>query len=218
MPELRPALRWQPIAAFLLSILGFGDSLYLTIEHYTGNSALVCSATATVDCLKVTTSEWSHVFGAPVALLGLVFFTVMLGVNLPMLWHTSARWLTWLAWARLAMVVGGMGFVIYLLYRELFSIKAICLWCTGVHVVTFLLFVIIVSTAQEMFGGTASLRSAGEAELGGMSRPTGPNGSTRPDGSRSAGKSGAAANSGRRAGSSRRSGSGRPARSASSTR
>jgi uncharacterized membrane protein len=46
--------------------------------------------------------------------------------------------------------VGGMGMVFYLLYAELFSIKAICLWCTAVHVVTFLLFVLVVATFPSM--------------------------------------------------------------------
>ncbi len=30
---------------------------------------------------------------------------------------------------------------LYLLWAELFQIHAICLWCTGVHILTFLLFV-----------------------------------------------------------------------------
>jgi uncharacterized membrane protein len=131
----------------LLCIAGFGDSFYLTIEHFTGNGSLVCSATSTINCLKVTTSPQSMVFGAPVALLGLIFFTVMLPINLPLAWRTPLRWVAWL---RLAMVVGGIGFVVYLLYSELFTIKAICLWCTGVHIVTFLLFVLVVSSTPAL--------------------------------------------------------------------
>ncbi|MGH9028952.1 MAG: vitamin K epoxide reductase family protein [Acidimicrobiales bacterium] len=136
--------RWRTITALVLSIAGFGDSLYLTIEHYTGNSGLICNATSTINCLKVTTSSQSMVFGIfPVALLGLLFFVGMLVVNLPVMWRAPIRLIPV---ARLAMVVIGMGFVVYLLYSELFSIKAICLWCTGVHVVTFLLFVLVVSS------------------------------------------------------------------------
>jgi uncharacterized membrane protein len=136
--------RWRPITALVLSIAGFGDSLYLTIEHYTGNANLVCSNTSTVNCLKVTTSPESMVFGIfPVALLGLLFFVGMLALNLPVMWRTSVRLI---AMARLAMVVIGMGFVFYLLYSELISIKAICLWCTGVHAITFLLFVLVLSS------------------------------------------------------------------------
>lgn len=137
------ALGWRPITALVLSIAGLGDALYLTVEHFTGNHTLVCSASSVVNCEKVTTSPESYVFGIPVALLGAIFFVAMLVVNLPQLWRASQQWIVWL---RLGMVVGGMGFVIYLLYSELFSIKAICLWCTGVHVVTFLLFVLVVSS------------------------------------------------------------------------
>ena len=134
---------WRPTTALVLSLLGFGIALYLTIEHYTGNTLLSCPVNSTLNCEKVTTSPQSMLLGVPVALLGLIFFTAMVVIDLPLLWRTS---LQWLAWLRLAMVVGGMGFVVYLVYTELFTIKAICLWCTGVHVVTFLLFVLVVTS------------------------------------------------------------------------
>jgi uncharacterized membrane protein len=136
-------LMGRAIAALVLSLAGWGIALYLTIEHFTGNSALSCPANAVVSCEAVTTSPESKLLGVSVALLGLIFFTAMVAVNLPIAWRTSLRWVAWL---RLAMVVGGMGFVIYLVYAELFMIKKICLWCTGVHVATFLLFVLVVSS------------------------------------------------------------------------
>ena len=37
--------------------------------------------------------------------------------------------------------------IIYLLIAELFIIKAICLWCSSVHLITFILFVIIVTAS-----------------------------------------------------------------------
>jgi uncharacterized membrane protein len=48
---------------------------------------------------------------------------------------------------RLVSVVVGMGFVMYLIYAELLQIKDICEYCTGVHIVTFLLFCITVFSA-----------------------------------------------------------------------
>jgi uncharacterized membrane protein len=36
--------------------------------------------------------------------------------------------------------------VLYLIYTELFTLDAICPWCTSVHVITLLLFVLVVST------------------------------------------------------------------------
>jgi uncharacterized membrane protein len=41
---------------------------------------------------------------------------------------------------RLGSVIVGMGFVMYLIYAEVYQIGNICEYCTGVHVVTFLLF------------------------------------------------------------------------------
>ncbi len=37
----------------------------------------------------------------------------------------------------------GVGFVAYLVYTELFTLDAICLWCTAVHVITLGLFAVI---------------------------------------------------------------------------
>jgi uncharacterized membrane protein len=47
---------------------------------------------------------------------------------------------------RLASAIVGMGFVMYLIYAEL-QIGSICEYCTGVHIVTFLLFCITVFSA-----------------------------------------------------------------------
>jgi uncharacterized membrane protein len=39
-------------------------------------------------------------------------------------------------------MVVGIGMVIYLVYAEFIIIGAICLYCTSVHIITFLLFVL----------------------------------------------------------------------------
>ena len=73
----------------------------------------------------------------PVAVLGLVFFAVMLVLQLPPCGGAPSRPC---GSGRLAWAVVGLGTVLYLLYAELFSIDAICLWCTAVHVLTLVLF------------------------------------------------------------------------------
>lgn len=141
------AAGWRPITALVLSILGLADSAYLTYEHFTGNHSLVCSSNSVVNCEKVTEGSWSyihlHFVQIPVALLGLVFFVAMLALNLPAMWRST---LEWIAWVRLAAVGIGMLSVLLLLYRELYEAKAICLYCTGVHLVTFVLFIVVVSS------------------------------------------------------------------------
>ena len=144
--------RWLPLAAFGLSLVGLGISLYLTIDHFQGTPP-TCPANGFVDCIKVTTSKYSYLFGVPVSLLGLLFYTGLSAINWPAMWRTPVRAVAWL---RLAMVVSGVGFVLYLLAAELFSIKAICLWCTGVHVDTFILFVLVVTSFPALSGAAGA--------------------------------------------------------------
>jgi uncharacterized membrane protein len=76
-----------------------------------------------------------------VALLGLLFFIAVVPFLSPPAWAARARWVSAV---RLGMLGLGVGFVLYLVWAELFRIRAICLWCTGVHVLTLLTFVLVV--------------------------------------------------------------------------
>ncbi len=129
--------RWPAVVGTVVSVLGLGVSVYLTYEHFTSSSTLACSDNGIVNCLKVTTSSYSAVAGVPVAVLGLVFFVVMLVLQLPPMWRRTEPVVRI---GRLAWAVVGLGTVLYLLYAELFAIDAICLWCTSVHVLTLVLF------------------------------------------------------------------------------
>ena len=112
----------------VLAVLGLAVSAYLTFEHYSASTTLACPATTTFDCVKVTTSEWSSIAGVPVAVLGLVFFVVMTGLSL----LPGRR----AADLRVVAAVVGALMVLWLVYVELFRVDSLCLWCTGVHVVT----------------------------------------------------------------------------------
>jgi uncharacterized membrane protein len=148
---------WFQLTTWILSIGGLGVSIYLTIAHFNTSVTLACPATSTVNCEKVTTSPESYAFGIPVAVLGLAFYVFLAVVNSPWAWR-----ITWppLRWARVGSMVVGILFVLYLIYAELFSIGAICLWCTSVHVITFALFVLIVFGAAAGYGaGKAPTRA-----------------------------------------------------------
>jgi uncharacterized membrane protein len=143
--SLPPAPTWLRWTTWVLSLAGLGVSIYLTIEHYTTNSLAGCPESATFNCVKVTTSSQSVVFGIfPVAVLGLAFFVFMVVANTPFAWRLNIPALNWL---RLGSLVVGIGFVLYLVYVELIQVQAICLYCTSVHIITFLLFVLVVFDA-----------------------------------------------------------------------
>ncbi len=139
------APRWLQLTTFILSLAGLGLSVYLTITHYTDTAPAGCPANATFNCVKVTTSPESVVFGIfPVAVLGLAFYLFMVAINSPWAWRSD---LAMIRWARLAGVLTGIAFVLYLVYVELLKVDAICEYCTGVHVITFVLFGLIMYSA-----------------------------------------------------------------------
>ena len=123
----------------MLALAGLGVSIYLTIAHYTESALAGCSESGVVNCTKVTTSAQSYVFGIPVAVLGLAFFVFAAAIMSPWAWRATRREIHLV---RIASLVVGIGFVLYLIYAELFIIGSICLYCTSVHAITFVLFVL----------------------------------------------------------------------------
>ena len=135
---------WLQLTTFVLALAGLGVSVYLTIAHFTESALIGCSESGLVNCTKVTTSPQSYVFGIPVAVLGLAFYLFAVAIMSPWAWQAARREIHLL---RIASVVVGIGFVLYLIYAELFIIGSICLYCTSVHAITFVLFVLTMSAA-----------------------------------------------------------------------
>jgi uncharacterized membrane protein len=133
---------WLQLTTLALALLGLALSAYETYAHYTGNHLAGCPAGkgSTFDCTAVITSSQSMVFGViPVAILGLIFYVFVVAIMTPWAWRTERREVHWL---RLASMITGMGFVMYLIYAELYQIGQVCEYCSGVHIITFVLFCI----------------------------------------------------------------------------
>lgn len=144
-----PWLRWATLA---LSAGGLGVSLYLTITHYATSVTLTCPATGIVNCAKVTTSPQSMLFGViPVAVIGLAYYAGLVALTTPVAWRSAS-----LRWVRAGALAAGIAFVLYLVYTELFTLDAICLWCTSVHVITIVLFILVASTVSRSAGARSA--------------------------------------------------------------
>jgi uncharacterized membrane protein len=147
---------WLQITSTVLAVLGLAISAYETYAHYNGNHLLGCPSGAggTFDCAAVITSSQSMVFNVfPVAVLGLAFYVFAVVIFSPWAWTYRGGRIGGLLITsrtvdivRLGSVIVGMGFVMYLIYAE-FQIGSVCEYCSGVHVVTFLLFCITVVSA-----------------------------------------------------------------------
>ncbi len=108
------------IAIVVICVLGIADAGYLTYVHYEGLKVLCLSSGS---CETVQASRWSKLDGIPVSLLGLIgYLTILLTLAIRGDLGRATGF---------AVALIGCGFSLYLTYREIFTIKAICQWCVG---------------------------------------------------------------------------------------
>lgn len=114
----------------VLTVIGIGIAGYLTYIHYRGFDP----ACTFGGCERVQSSEYAKLAGIPVPYIGLAGYLGILGSLL--MRGELAR----LATAGMAYV--GFAFSLYLTYRELFTIRAICQWCVGSAIVMTLIAIV----------------------------------------------------------------------------
>jgi uncharacterized membrane protein len=154
LDRLGALIRRAPLATavIVMALAGLGISIYLTVEHYR-NVAPVCTIGGAFDCAKVTSSAYSVIPGTsiPITIPGMLWFLVSGGFAAAMLWYlareqrepTQLR-LWFLLWAG-----AGLVFALYLVYAEIVQLRALCAWCTGVHVLTLLIFLVALRLWQD---------------------------------------------------------------------
>jgi uncharacterized membrane protein len=147
-------LGWLQFSTLALALLGLVDSAYQTYTHYAHAGLLGCSAKADA-CVVVQSSPYAYVFGIPVAALGVAFYAFMVAICSPRAWRSE---MPAIRLARVASVVVGILFVLYLIYSEVIGLGRICPYCTSVHIITFLLFSLVIFDAA----GTKPARSQAE--------------------------------------------------------
>jgi uncharacterized membrane protein len=114
-----------------LTVGGVGIAGYLTYVHYAGLHP-VCGISH--GCETVQTSSYAYLAGAPVALLGLLTYLLIL---VTLRWQGDNALIT-----GYVLTLIGFGFSLYLTYREVFTIHAICSWCVSSAIVFALLAVV----------------------------------------------------------------------------
>lgn len=122
--------------AALVSLIGLGDAIYLTIGHVTGQSV---RCTITSGCSEVLSSPYAVVWGIPLALLGAAaYFTVFALATLAAFQYRLVD--------RLLTVVVFLMFLttLWLLYLQAFVIRHFCQFCLLSALVTFTLTVLVV--------------------------------------------------------------------------
>jgi uncharacterized membrane protein len=119
------------IAIAVLSVIGIGIGAYLTYVHYEKIKVLCLSSGG---CETVQSSSYAKLAGIPVATLGLAGY---IGIFLSVWIRNELGRL-----GAFGLALLGFLFSMYLTYRELFTIKAICQWCVGSAVLMTLLAIL----------------------------------------------------------------------------
>jgi len=135
----RRAIILYAVAA-CVALIGLGDTLYLTIEHITGQSV---RCTITSGCSEVLSSPYAVVRGVPLALIGAVAYFIVFALA------TLAAFQYKLAGKLLTPIVGLMFLTtLWLLYLQAFVIRHFCQFCLLSALVTTTLTVLVFVTSK----------------------------------------------------------------------
>lgn len=137
--------KWLYRLSLALAGVGLLVSIYMTIYKITANDAF-CLGSG--DCSTVNASRYSEVYGAPVAVIGIVgYLAILLAHGLEgksIFFQRNAPLLIF------GMALTGFLFTVYLIYVELALLKAVCPFCLASQIAMTLLFIIsIVRLARQ---------------------------------------------------------------------
>jgi uncharacterized membrane protein len=127
------------------AVLGLGASLTASYVHYhlltDPGSTSFCDVNDTVSCTQAYLSRYGSMFGVPVALLGVLFFAVVLAlVGLAGRQGSPARENT--PGYVFALSTIGLAFVLYFGWASYFVLKVFCILCAITYVSVIALFII----------------------------------------------------------------------------
>jgi uncharacterized membrane protein len=125
----------QLIASFV-ALVGLGDSIYLTVHHYSA-TAVPCGLTG--GCEMVLTSAYAEIFGLPLGVYGAAAYFVAFAFAFLAAYGNS---LTWKLFGVIATLMAG--FSCYLIFVQAYYINAFCQFCLLSALTSMTLFVLFV--------------------------------------------------------------------------
>ena len=138
-------------AILAFAALGLGASAWSSYVHYAlltkpGYTSF-CDVNATVSCTQAYLSQYGSLWGVPVALAGVLFFTLILVMvafpgrpvaakqKVPAYRENVPAYI-------FALSTVGLAFVLYLAWASFFKLNAVCLLCATTYVAVIAIFVI----------------------------------------------------------------------------
>ncbi len=123
----------------IFAVIGIIDAGYLTYEHYAHLIPPCSTNILFVDCGRVLQSKYAVMFDVPLALLGLIHYSLLTLVII-LIVVTENKIIKYFS---ILEMIGGAIFSLYLMYLQLIVIKSICLYCTFSALISFTLFFLV---------------------------------------------------------------------------
>ncbi len=121
----------------ILALIGLLDSSYLTYEHYDA-SLSTCASGIFSSCNDVLTSSYSTIMGVPLALLGVLHYTILASSTLLFIKSRNRIF----AQVIVLLSITGLLFSIYLVYLQAAVLSAYCIYCMISALTSFFVFTI----------------------------------------------------------------------------
>ncbi|SRR5581483_736271 len=138
-PESQTKIAWPYLIAALVSLIGLGDAIYLTIQDMTGAS-LRCTIVS--GCSEVLSSKYAHIGSIPLASVGaLAYFAFFSLAVLAAFGYSFARPLLTVLVALMFLTT------LWLLYLQAFVIRHFCQYCLLSAAVTTVLLLVVTGSA-----------------------------------------------------------------------
>ena len=135
------SISWLHLITALLSLVGLGDAIYLTVQDLTGQT-LRCTIVS--GCNEVLSSPYAHIGKVPLAVVGAAaYFTVFTLATLAAFGHRFAK--------PLLLILVGLMFLtsLWLLYLQAYVIHHFCQYCLLSLGVTTVLTVLVIASSRK---------------------------------------------------------------------
>lgn len=124
------------VLILILAFFGIADSAYLTQSELSG-TPLLCNVQSLSGCNTVAASQYSHIFGIPLAEFGILFYSLLfiLAALELVIFDQLLR--------RTLQVISFVGVLasLYFTFVQVFMIGALCIYCVASAIIALLIFI-----------------------------------------------------------------------------
>lgn len=123
----------------LLALAGLVDSIYLSYEHFANIVPPCTISVVPTDCGKVLRSDYALVMGIPLAVIGIIHYSLLSAALIATL-VLKKKFASYIA-----VILSAVGFLssLYFVYLQLIVIQSICIYCMASAGMSTLLFLLV---------------------------------------------------------------------------